>query len=83
MLTPCIICGADLEPAMPDTVQQPSGGTAFTTRGHYGSTVFDPLNLPEQLSIVVCDECLVGSAQGGRVLHAVDGEEATKWSGNG
>lgn len=33
------------------------GGTAFRIYGHYGSTVFDPMD-GSSLEIVICDECL-------------------------
>lgn len=36
---------------------QPVGGVAFITYGHYGSTVFDPMN-GDTMQIAVCDECL-------------------------
>lgn len=36
---------------------QPSGGLAFRTRGHYGSTFFDPMD-GSGLEIAVCDECV-------------------------
>lgn len=61
MTLDCIVCGKVLESAMPDDVpyggNQPSGGTAFQTHGHYGSTVFDPMN-GFYLEITVCDACL-------------------------
>lgn len=45
-----------------EIVNQPYGGTTFTSHGHYGSTVFDPLAESVFLEINVCDECLVESA---------------------
>lgn len=57
----CIVCAADVENwdiAHPDEdVVQPIGGTVFRTYGHYGSTVFDPID-GSFLDIVICDECL-------------------------
>lgn len=69
---PCVICGKDLKAAGPGSYNQPSGGTAFTSRGHYGSTVFDPMpgwggpNVFLELNF--CDECLSGLAEKGWVL---------------
>ena len=62
MKTNCIVCTAEVEnwdEAYPDNESQihPIGGTMFQTYGHYGSTVFDPMDA-SYLLIVVCDECL-------------------------
>lgn len=38
-------------------VLQPMGGLHFLTYGHYGSTVFDPMD-GSKLNIAVCDDCL-------------------------
>ena len=62
-ILPCLICGAVLEPAFRDfDHNQPHGGTTFTTRGHYGSTVFDPplaMGATRLLEINICDPCLL------------------------
>ena len=70
----CIVCGKELEPAVPDgpaaqfgVKNQPFGGTTFRTQGHYGSTVFDPLNDLLSLEINVCDEDLLKAAARGLV----------------
>jgi hypothetical protein len=57
---PCIICGRELEPVLgaEEVINQPYGGTIFTTRGHYGSTVFDPMMEDVFLEITICDQCL-------------------------
>jgi len=55
---PCIACGKVLRNVTDDSVNQPYEGTAFTSAGHYGSTVFDPMD-GSYLEIIVCDECLV------------------------
>lgn len=68
---PCIICSKQLETvdASSDHVaDQPQGGTNFTARGNYGSTVFDP-NGREHLSINICDECLKLKAEQGVITH--------------
>ena len=62
MKTNCIVCNTEVEnwdEAYPDNESQihPIGGTVFRTYGHYGSTVFDPMDA-SYLEIVVCDECL-------------------------
>lgn len=75
MIAPCIVCGAALEDGgwqgSEPYFNQPSGGTGFTTHGHYGSTVFDPMN-GNTLSISVCDPCLVSTGKQGRVLLGRD-----------
>lgn len=65
---PCLVCGCVLAHAAGPlggevdergfALNQPSGGTAFSTGGHYGSTVFDPMGSGERLDIAVCDPCL-------------------------
>jgi hypothetical protein len=66
-LAPCLVCGKELRNAMDTSENQPSGGTAFQTGGHYGSTAFDPFN-GSMLEINVCDECLTAAGEQGRVL---------------
>lgn len=56
---PCIACGRELENVSADVEgNQPYGGTAFTSHGHYGSTAYDPLD-GHYIEINVCDVCLV------------------------
>jgi len=62
MKTNCIVCNTEVENwniAYPEDSPQvhPINGTAFKTYGHYGSTVFDPMD-GSYLDIVVCDSCL-------------------------
>ena len=62
MKTNCIVCNTEVEnwdEAYPDNEPQihPILGTLFRTYGHYGSTVFDPMD-GSYLEIVICDECL-------------------------
>lgn len=54
---PCIACGKRLENALFDVDNQPYGGTAFVSFGHYGSTFFDPMD-GQNIEINVCDLCL-------------------------
>lgn len=69
---PCIVCGVVLQNEAPEwTDNQPSGGTAFMTHGHYGSTVFDPMN-GNFIEITVCDDCLKVASEQKRVLLGRD-----------
>lgn len=64
---PCIACRKPLEDAMPDPSQgnQPYPGLEFTSRGHYGSTIFDME--PGALVVNVCDECVTVASRDGLV----------------
>lgn len=63
MPLPCIVCNKPLEAAFPMSNPEigdenhPLGGTAFTTAGHFGSGVFDPMD-GKRLEINVCDGCM-------------------------
>lgn len=73
----CIGCGRELDPTGPaGELHQPSGGTQFTSYGHYGSTAFDPMD-GQQLSVIVCDPCLVKHHS--RVQHT-PADPKTGWS---
>lgn len=50
----CFKCDKELEEF---AYLHPSGGVHFYTYGHYGSTVFDPVN-GDSMHIYICDECL-------------------------
>lgn len=67
----CIVCAAEVDnwdAVYPDKdAVHPIGGTVFRTYGHYGSSVFDPMDA-SYLEIVVCDECL-----NGRLAHTYEG----------
>lgn len=67
----CIVCRTALESANPPEIEdnQPYAGTTFTTHGHYGSTIFDPMSPSEMLEINVCDPCIAAAAADGLVLH--------------
>jgi len=58
----CIVCEQELKPAFEpdeDSCFQPIG-TAFYSRGHYGSSVWDPCSWEDKLiEIFICDECMV------------------------
>lgn len=67
---PCVICGQTFKDAMPESGpnrNQPSDGTAFTSNGHYGSTVFDPFN-GSMIEVNFCDPCLTEARKHSRVL---------------
>ncbi len=53
---PCFVCGKALESVFPD-LYQPYDATSFVSYGHYGSTVFDPMD-GTYLRIIICDEHL-------------------------
>lgn len=54
---PCFVCGTELFNIFPTSENQPDEGTAFRTRGHYGSTFWDDFDGVE-LILNVCDPCL-------------------------
>lgn len=62
----CLVCLKELENFDPKG-NQPLGGLEFQTHGHYGSTVFDPMD-GTKLAINVCDECLTARSRMGIVL---------------
>lgn len=64
---PCIVCGQALQNVIDDAQNQPNDGLAFTTNGHYGSTVFDPMD-GTAIEINVCDDCIRVAGREGRVL---------------
>ncbi len=67
---PCIACGAALRPVtVPMEVNQPYGGVAFTSPGHYGSRVWDDILGSSVLEINICDECLLAAGKRSAVLH--------------
>lgn len=61
----CFKCGKSLENLEYPMVKQdryvyvhPMGGVHFAAHGHYGSSVFDPMD-GTSLDIAICDECVV------------------------
>lgn len=71
---PCIACGAILRSAIEGIPSnQPSGGLVFSTYGHYGSTVFDPMDDVRRLEINVCDACLTKAIAKRAVLEVHPG----------
>lgn len=64
---PCLDCGNELRNVQADCDNQPEGGTAFKTYGHYGSTEFDPED-GQYLEINICTRCLARAYHQGRIL---------------
>lgn len=83
-MKPCIVCGKELKSVMGEG-NQPSGGLAFVTSGHYGSVAYDPMDGSQWLEINVCDECIRAASQKhqvllGKVIHRpVIDPEYTDW----
>jgi len=69
---PCIVCGRALENATGGpgdevmNTNQPSEGLAFKSYGHYGGTVFDPMD-GHFLEVNICDSCLLEGGDRGVV----------------
>lgn len=53
----CARCDRELINVDETATNQPDGGTAFETHGHYGSTAFDPMD-GSIIEVSFCDECL-------------------------
>lgn len=84
MLT-CIVCGRHFDSAAndPSFDAVPYEGTLFYSRGHYGSTAFDPMD-GTWLEIVVCDQCLLTrQARTALVQPEALGGERRQWKGRG
>lgn len=64
---PCIVCRKQLENYVKDG-NQPDNGLQFFTSGHYGTTVFDPMD-GSCLIVNICDECLKQAAKDHAVLY--------------
>ncbi len=65
---PCIVCRKQLREVQADfTENQPEDGSSFSSRGAYGSTVFDPMD-GSHVEVNICDECLVAAGERGDVL---------------
>lgn len=62
----CVVCDKPLKDASGGLHFQPMGGTAFQSYGHYGSTVFDPMD-GSFIELAICDQCLVKAGGKGQV----------------
>ena len=62
----CIVCNMTPDAAFAEhdekLAQQPWGATEFVSGGHYGSTVFDPMD-SSYLIINICDQCLTDKSR--------------------
>jgi hypothetical protein len=72
---PCLVCNRPLKPVFPDHPLpsgyiQPSQANTLTSRGTYGSEIFDPLD-GALVAVNVCDPCLKAAIKGGtaEILH--------------
>lgn len=72
----CIRCANDMDNISPKGFQ-PSGGLAFHTYGHYGSSFFDPLD-GTCIQIAVCDNCL--EAMRAAISEPTGYNEAYDWN---
>lgn len=62
----CVACGVEMMNIMDsESGLQPNDGLAFSTRGHYGSTYFDPMN-GSYIELAICDECVKRAVEDGR-----------------
>lgn len=69
---PCLICGIRLHNMDGRTDNNhPENGIEFVTWGHYGTTMFDPMD-HSMLVINLCDSCLEGRARDGLVGWQVE-----------
>lgn len=70
----CIVCQKPLEEVDAlDGHFYPYDGLEFITRGHYGSTVFDPVVVEGAfLRVCICDKCIVKGIKSGQVIGAID-----------
>ncbi len=64
----CIACHGHMQ-NLDEEGNQPKDGLEFISYGHYGSTVFDPMN-GSYLVINLCDDCLKKASAKGWVYQA-------------
>lgn len=67
---PCIRCDKALTNVfdLPGLENQPYDATAFTTKGHYGSSVFDAVGDASHLELNICDDCLMILSASNKIL---------------
>lgn len=75
-MTPCLVCNMPLKNLDLDG-NQPSGGTEFFTRGHYGSAVSDFMD-GTGLAVNICDPCLREAKQRRLVLRVLPAGQAPR-----
>ena len=75
----CVRCDGSME-NVNTAGNQPMGGLAFVSHGHYGSTVFDPMN-GDYLELNICDACLESAAEVGDIVHHTPSGKSKLWRG--
>lgn len=61
----CISCGKELDNLSYEMLNgavievHPMRGLHFQTRGHFGSSIFDPMGADETLDVAICDLCVM------------------------
>ena len=64
---PCIVCKTPLQNLEYESQNgsnvevHPMYGLHFTSYGHYGSTIFDPMGTGERLDVAICDKCIMAN----------------------
>jgi len=64
---PCIVCKTPLQNLEYESQNgsnvevHPMYGLHFTSYGHYGSTIFDPMGTGEKLDVAICDKCIMAN----------------------
>jgi hypothetical protein len=73
----CICCKTELDNITEEEIGlQPVNGLAFESHGHYGTTVFDPMN-GSKIAVAICDACITRASHEGDVLIKISGQQ--KW----
>lgn len=79
---PCIVCGKPLKNVFEESDNQPYCGTEFTSYGHYGSTIWDEMEVvpdeddsgaPLQLVVNICDTCVLRALDDGTIQSRGEG----------
>jgi hypothetical protein len=73
---PCAVCRKPLErvDGEPDI---PYDANIFVTRGHYGSTSFDPVFGGEHLELFICTDCMTTMRENAAIHRVLKATEAT------
>ena len=74
----CFKCSKSMKNSGEKRDPLPNGGTVWSSRGNYGSTIFDPDVHPDQpahLTLYICDGCLKTNI--GKVIGRKDGKRAS------
>jgi len=74
----CISCSRQLDNVL-DLGLQPVGGLAFSSHGHYGTSVFDPMD-GSCIEFAICDDCVVKAGKKGLIiLHKPGADKPEVW----